>query len=179
MFRNSPLAVLAAVAFMVCFTPIALTVPGMEVLYLIPIGMVAWILRMRTTVDADTIAARGALRTRRVAWGDVTALHLRTRSRVSAVLGNGSELPLPAVRVRDLPLLAMMSGGRLPDPSPDADEPDPGPPAPGPTIQPVRTAEPEPTAEPAPTEPAPTEPAPTEPDATTPAAPARPASPEE
>lgn len=156
MFRNSPLSLLAAVAFMVCFTPVALTVPGMEVLYLIPIGMVAWVLRVRTTVDADAIVARGALRTRRVAWGDVTALHLRTRSRVSAVLDNGSELPLPAVRVRDLPLLAMMSGGRLPDPGPDADQPDPGPPAPG--TEPDRTTEPNPT---------------------TPAAPARPASPEE
>jgi hypothetical protein len=122
-FRNSPLALLAAVAFMVCFTPVALTVPGMEVLYLIPIGMVAWVLRVRTTVDADTIVARGALRTRRVAWGDVTALHLRTRSRVSAVLGNGSELPLPAVRVRDLPLLAASSGGRLPDPSAEPTKP--------------------------------------------------------
>jgi len=163
-FRNSPLSLLAAVAFMVCFTPVALTVPGMEVLYLIPIGMVAWVLRVRTTVDADAIVARGALRTRRVAWGDVTALHLRTRSRVSAVLGNGSELPLPAVRVRDLPLLAMMSGGRLPDPSPDAEQPDPGTPAPGPTTQPARAAQPDRTAEP---------------DRTTPAAPARPASPEE
>jgi hypothetical protein len=142
-FRNSPLAVLAAIAFMVCFTPVALTVPGMEVLYLIPIGMVAWVLRVRTTVDSDTIAARGALRTRRVAWGDVTALHLRTRSRVSAVLGNGSELPLPAVRVRDLPLLAMMSGGRLPDPSPDADQPDTTVSDTGKPAAPARPASPE------------------------------------
>ena len=156
MFRNSPLAVLAAIAFMVCFTPVALTVPGMEVLYLIPIGMVAWVLRVRTTVDADTIAARGALRTRRVAWGDVTALHLRTRSRVSVVLGNGSELPLPTVRVRDLPLLAMMSGGRLPDPSPDADQPDTGARAPATTAG-------DPTVS----------------DTSTPTAPARPTSPEE
>jgi hypothetical protein len=160
-FRNSPLAVLAAIAFMVCFTPVALTVPGMEVLYLIPIGMVAWVLRVRTTVDADTIAARGALRTRRVAWGDVTALHLRTRSRVSVVLGNGPEVPLPAVRVRDLPLLAMMSGGRLPDPSPDADQPDTGAPAPATTV-------PDPTVSDTSVS-----------DTGKPAAPARPASPEE
>jgi len=33
------------------------------------------------------------------------------------VLSDGSELPLPAVHVRDLPRLAAVSGGRLPDPS--------------------------------------------------------------
>jgi Bacterial PH domain len=152
-FRNSPLAVLAAIAFMVCFTPVALTVPGMTVLYLIPVAMVVWVLRVRTTVDADTIAARGTLRTQRVAWSDVTALRLRTRSRISAVLSSGTELPLPAVHVRDLPVLAMMSGGRLPDPSAEAGAPE--------RTQPERT-EPEP-----------------EPTAPEPAAPATPASPEE
>jgi hypothetical protein len=153
-FRNSPLAVLAAIAFMVCFTPVALTVPGMTVLYLIPIGMVFWVLRVRTTVDADTIAARGTLRTQRVDWSDVTALRLRTRSRISAVLNSGTELPLPAVHVRDLPVLAMMSGGRLPDPSAEAGAPD--------TTAPDTTA-PDTTA----------------PDTTAPATPASPESPEE
>jgi hypothetical protein len=137
-FRNSPLTVLFAIAFVVCATPVALTVPGMAVLYLIPIGLVAWVLRVRTTVDQDSIVARGALRTRRVAWADVTALHLRTRSRVSAVLSSGSELPLPAVHTRDLPLLAMACGGRLPDPSTD-----PTTDAPSTTGQPATPAPPE------------------------------------
>jgi hypothetical protein len=159
-FRNSPLAVLAAIAFMVCFTPVALTVPGMTVLYLIPIAMVFWVLRLRTTVDADTIAARGTLRTQRVDWSDVTALRLRTRSRISAVLNSGTELPLPAVHVRDLPVLAMMSGGRLPDPSAEAGAPE-------------RTE-----SEPSGAGPGPTAPDTTTPDTTAPATPATPAPPE-
>lgn len=163
MFRNSPLAVLAAIAFMVCFTPVALTVPGMTVLYLIPIAMVFWVLRLRTTVDADTIAARGTLRTQRVDWADVTALRLRTRSRISAVLNSGTELPLPAVHVRDLPVLAMMSGGRLPDPSAEAGAPE-------------RT-ESEPSGA-GPGKPEPTAPGTTTPDPTAPATPATPAPPE-
>ena len=163
MFRNSPLAVLAAIAFMVCFTPVALTVPGMTVLYLIPIAMVFWVLRLRTTVDADTIAARGTLRTQRVDWADVTALRLRTRSRISAVLNSGTELPLPAVHVRDLPVLAMMSGGRLPDPSAEAGAPE-------------RT-ESEPSGA-GPGKPEPTAPDTTTPDPTAPATPATPAPPE-
>jgi Bacterial PH domain len=85
------------------------------VLFLIPIGLLYWIMRTRTTVDADTVTVRGLVRSRRVAWTDITALRLRTRSRVSAVLADGTELPLPAVHVRDLPLLSAMSDGRLPD----------------------------------------------------------------
>ena len=35
---------------------------------------------------------------------------------VRAVLGDGTEVVLPAVRARDLPLLAAVSGGRIDDP---------------------------------------------------------------
>jgi hypothetical protein len=128
-FRASPLTVLFAVALLVCVTPVALTAPGGVVLYLLPIGLVGWVLRVRTTVDPTAIVARGVLRSRRVAWEDVTSLRLRTRSRVSAVLAGGAELPLPAVHTRDLPLLAKASGGRLPDLSQDSSAshpPDPG-----------------------------------------------------
>lgn len=116
-FRISPLGVIAVITLAVCVMPVAVSVPGMVVLFLLPIGLLYWIMRTRTTVDADTVVVRGIVRSRRVAWTDITALRLRTRSRVSAVLANGAELPLPAVHVRDLPLLSSVSGGRLPDPS--------------------------------------------------------------
>ncbi|MBO0851896.1 MAG: PH domain-containing protein [Pseudonocardia sp.] len=116
-FRNSPLGVIAVITLAVCVMPVAVTVPGMLVLFVLPIGLLCWILRTRTTVDADAVVVRGIVRSRRVAWADITALRLRTRSRVSAVLVSGAELPLPAVHVRDLPLLSSVSGGRLPDPS--------------------------------------------------------------
>jgi hypothetical protein len=114
-FRCSPIGVLAALVAAVCVTPVAVTVPGMLVLYLLPVGAIYLVLRIRTTVAADGLVIRRALRTTRVAWSDVTALRLG-RSRLGAVLSSGAELPLPAVRVRDLPLLARVSGGRLPDP---------------------------------------------------------------
>jgi hypothetical protein len=170
-FRASPLTVLFAAAFAVCATPVALTVPGMAVLYLLPIGLVFWVLRVRTAVDDTAIVVRGALRTRRVAWSEVTAIRLRTRSRISAVLSGGAELPLPAVHTRDLPLLAKASGGRLPDPSesrPAPSAPSPDAPSSRPSTQHPATADPAPPAEaPAKAEPAPrtgrpTEPAPTE-----------------
>jgi hypothetical protein len=55
-----------------------------------------------------------------VPWDGVTALRLDDRSRVRAVLDGGEELALPAVRVRDLHVLALASGGRLPDPTAEA-----------------------------------------------------------
>jgi hypothetical protein len=115
-FRCSPIGVLVALVAAVCMTPVAVTVPGMLVLYLLPVGATYLVLRTRTTVTSDALVIRSALRTTRVPWPEVTALRLGTRSRLSAVLSSGAELPLPAVRVRDLPLLALVSGGRLPDP---------------------------------------------------------------
>lgn len=114
-FRISALGHVAAITLVVCVTPVAATVPYGALLYLLPLGWMAGIVRLRTTVDGESVTARNIVRARRVAWTDITALRLRTRSRVSAVLTDGSELPLPAVRVRDLPLLAEVSDGRLPD----------------------------------------------------------------
>jgi hypothetical protein len=125
-FRIPQLNLLGLIAIAVCMVPVAFGAPWFWLIYLLPLGVAAWIVRARTTAAPDGIAARGVLRTTRVPWTDISALRLRsswTRSRVSAVLSSGSELPLPAVRVRDLPLLAAASGGRLPDPS---SAPDPG-----------------------------------------------------
>ncbi|MDQ2707852.1 MAG: PH domain-containing protein [Actinomycetota bacterium] len=126
-FRISPLNLLATVALALCATPVAFGAPWFWLVYLVPVGLAGWVLRVRTTAGPDDLVARGALRATRVPWADISALRLRssrTRSRVSAVLRNGSELPLPAVHVRDLPLLAAASGGRLPDPSePSTSEP--------------------------------------------------------
>jgi hypothetical protein len=54
---------------------------------------------------------------RRVRWDDIAPLRLRKKAKVSAILTDGAELPLLAVRVRDLPVLTAASGGRLPDPA--------------------------------------------------------------
>jgi PH (Pleckstrin Homology) domain-containing protein len=81
-----------------------------------------WTLRVRTVADPDAVAVRRVVGGRRVPWSDIASVHLgRARNpasaRVSAVLNDGSELALPAVHVRDLPRLAAVSGGRLPDPA--------------------------------------------------------------
>jgi len=126
-FRISPLVVLVALTLAVCATPVALTVPYLWLLYLIPVGIIVWTLRTRTVADPETVAVRRVVGGRRVPWSEITSMHLgRARhpgnARVSAVLDDGSELALPAVHVRDLPRLAAVSGGRLPDPSVTTDE---------------------------------------------------------
>jgi hypothetical protein len=153
--RISPLNLLGIAALCVCAIPVAFGAPWFWVIYVVPLGLVYWVLRVRTTAGPEHLVARGVLRATRVTWADVSALRLhssRTRSRVSAVLRNGSELPLPAVHVRDLPLLAAASAGRLPDPSAAPDQPaaagtapeSPEPPEPTDlAAQPHRSAQPE------------------------------------
>jgi Bacterial PH domain len=123
-FRVSPLVVLVALTFAVCATPVALAAPYLWLIYLVPVGIIVWTLRVRTVADAETVAVRRVVGGRRVPWSEIKSVHLgRARNpgtaRVSAMLSDGSELTLPAVHVRDLPRLAAVSGGRLPDPAAD------------------------------------------------------------
>ncbi len=116
-FRVSPLVVLFALALAVCATPVAFGAPFLWLVYLVPLGIVVWVLRTRTVADAEGLRVRRVAGGRRVGWDAVTALRLDDRARVHAVLDGGEELALPAVRVRDLHVLALASGGRVPDPS--------------------------------------------------------------
>lgn len=116
-FRVSPLVVLFALAFALCATPVAFGAPYLWLVYLVPLGIIAWTLRTRTVIDAEGLRVRRVVGGHHVTWDAVTALRLDDRARVHAVLDGGRELALPAVRVRDLPVLAAASGGRLPDPS--------------------------------------------------------------
>lgn len=117
-FRPARLTILAAIALAVCATPVAFGAPWLWLVYLIPLGIVVWVLRVRTTADADAVTVRRLLGHRRVPWSDISSLRLRER-RVAAVLSDGAEVPLPAVAARDLSRLSAVSGGRLADPSAD------------------------------------------------------------
>jgi hypothetical protein len=121
-FRPSALQVLGALAIALCATPFAFGAPLFFLVYLVPLGMIWWTLRVRTVADAEALTIRRVVGGRRVPWSEISSLRLvrgsrHTGSRVSAVLTDGAELPLPAVTVRDLPQLAAVSGGRLPDPA--------------------------------------------------------------
>jgi hypothetical protein len=112
-FRIPPLTILGAVLLAVCATPVAFGAPWFWLVYLLPVGVVVWVLRVRTTVDSDALTVRRLVGSRRVPWSEIRSLHLRDKGGVRAVLTDGAELPLPSVRVRDLPQLAAASGGHL------------------------------------------------------------------
>jgi len=112
-FRVPPLAILGAVFLALCATPVAFGAPWFWLVYLVPAAVVFWVLRVRTVVDEDALTVRRLVGSRRVPWSEIRSLHLRDKGGVGAVLADGAELPLPHVRVRDLPQLAAASGGHL------------------------------------------------------------------
>jgi hypothetical protein len=116
-FRVSPLMVLFALALALCATPVAFGAPFLWLVYLVPVGIIAWALRTRTVVDAECLRVRRLVGGRQVPWDAIRALRLNGRGGVHAVLADGDEIALPAVHVRDLPVLSVASGGRLPDPA--------------------------------------------------------------
>jgi hypothetical protein len=121
-FRPARLSILGALLLAVCATPVALGAPFLWLVYLAPLGMIAWVLRVRTVADAEALTVRRVLGTQRVPWAEISSLRLSEKARVRAVLTDGAELPLPSVHLRDLPQLAAASGGRLDipaRPSPD------------------------------------------------------------
>lgn len=117
MFRIPATAVLGAGLLAVAATPLALSAPGLPVIYLVPIALAVWVLRTRTTVDLNGIAVRTLFGRRAIPWDAVRSLRLDARSRVRAVLADETEVVLPAVRTRHLPVLAVVSDGRLTDPT--------------------------------------------------------------
>jgi Bacterial PH domain len=116
-FRVSPLVIFFALALAVCATPVAFGAPYLWLVYLVPVGIIAWTLRTRTVVDGDGLRVRRLAAGRRVPWDAVSGLRVDRRRGVHAVLADGGEVALPAVHARDLQRLAVASGGRLPDPA--------------------------------------------------------------
>jgi hypothetical protein len=114
-FRRPLTALIGVFGLIVCMTPVAFGIPGLQVLYLVPLGVAIWLVRTRTVVGPDTMVAHRVVGSQRVSWSDLQGLWIDDRSRVWAVLRSGEEVRLPAVRARDLPLLAAASCGRLPD----------------------------------------------------------------
>jgi hypothetical protein len=116
-FRVPSVAILAAALLAVAATPFAFAQPGLQVIYLVPLGLAVWVVRTRTTVDTDGIVVRTLFQHKTLRWDAVASLRVDKRSRLHAVLTDKSEVPLPAVRTRHLAVLAHVSGGRLTDPS--------------------------------------------------------------
>ncbi|MCX2733946.1 PH domain-containing protein [Saccharopolyspora sp. NFXS83] len=124
-FQLTRTSLLAVLAVAIGVTPIAFAQPFPLLLpsYLIPLALAYVIVRPRTVVTAERIASRGLFATARFDWDELASVRLDENRWVRAVLTSGKEVVLPAIRVRDLPRLAELSGGRLPDPNAEPAQP--------------------------------------------------------
>ncbi|HET9140592.1 PH domain-containing protein [Actinophytocola sp.] len=115
-FRVPGTAVLAALLLAVGATPFAFGAPGLYIIYVIPVALIVWVLRVRTTASPDGLTVRHVFTSRALPWSTLKGLRLTRRSGVRAVLRDDTEVALPNVRTRHLSALALISGGRLDDP---------------------------------------------------------------
>jgi hypothetical protein len=121
-FRLPRTTYLVLVFLVVGITPIALYGgPGegsparlslLSLLYLLPILAAIFIARTYTRVNDEGIRISAVFGSRGLPWQDVRGLAVTGRN-VYAVTGDGS-LRLPCVRQRDLSVIAVASGDRLP-----------------------------------------------------------------
>ncbi len=82
----------------------------------VPFALAWWIHHLRTHVDSDGIVAVGTLRTTTLSWDEVDGLRFPKWGSVRAVTTDGREVRLPAVGFADMPVLSVLSDGRVPDP---------------------------------------------------------------
>ncbi|MFJ5993446.1 PH domain-containing protein [Lentzea sp. NPDC092896] len=116
-FRIPATALLAAGLIAICVTPVAWLAPGLQALYVLPLGYAYWVVRNRTTVTEDELVARGVFGTTTLKWSEVKSIRLVQKGWLRAVREDASEVTLPAVRFMHLPALSLVSGGRVPDPT--------------------------------------------------------------
>jgi hypothetical protein len=122
-FRIPGTAYLAIIFLIVCVTPTAFGgVPGLQVIYLVPILLFVFVLRTRTVATPAGLTVRTMFGKRELPWAALKGLALTNKSKVRAVLQDESQITLPTVRTRHLPVLSLISEGRLKDPSGVLDE---------------------------------------------------------
>ncbi|MEU6642419.1 PH domain-containing protein [Saccharomonospora sp. NPDC046836] len=116
-FRIPGTALLSVIILLFCVTPAAFALPGLQVLYLIPIGVTVVVIRLRTTATRNGLTVRTVFGTRELPWSALKGLAITPKSKVQAVLTDGSKVALPAVRTRHIPVLSLVSEGLIADPS--------------------------------------------------------------
>lgn len=122
-FRIPSVALVGVLFGIASWSVVALAGPAwLLASYLIPIGVGVWVLRTRTVVETEEIRVRRMLTVRRIGWSQLAGLRVREHKWVRAVLADGDEVALPCVKPRHLPVLALLSGGRLTDPTEPASD---------------------------------------------------------
>jgi PH (Pleckstrin Homology) domain-containing protein len=115
--RMSPMAHFAVGFFALGILALVLSGPAwVALLLIIPVMLSAYIVRLRTVADRDTVTARTLFNSETVRWEDIEGLRFEKAVWARAQLKDGGELMLPAVSFATLPLLTEASAGRVPNP---------------------------------------------------------------
>ncbi len=116
-FRVPGTALIGVLMLFMCMFPFAATLPYLLVLLLVPIVLALWIVRTRTVATREGLTVRTLLGTRDLPWDAIKGFTITPKSTIVAVLADDTGVPLPSVRTRHLPVLSLVSEGRVPDPS--------------------------------------------------------------
>ena len=116
-FKIPSTAYMAIALLTVCVTPIALgEINGLQWLYIFPIALLSRRAHAHRR-DAPGPGRADGVRQARPPWSSLKGLAITGRARVRAVLGDDTQVTLPTVRTRHLPVLALVSKGKSRDPS--------------------------------------------------------------
>jgi hypothetical protein len=114
--RIPQLAYLGALVLFFCvFFPFVGWPIALWWLLLIPVALVVWIARTRTSVSADGLDLRTVFGSRHLDWSQVAGVSIPKRGFVRAHLTDDTDVKLPAVGYDRLRDLIRASGGRIPD----------------------------------------------------------------
>ncbi|MBL1079341.1 PH domain-containing protein [Nocardia sp. 2] len=94
------------------------------VLFAIPLALVVWVERTRTTVSDKGIDTQTMFKTRHIDWSQVKGLQIPKRGYLKLHLTDETDATLPAVGFDRLGELVVASNGRIPDPFVEPEEED-------------------------------------------------------
>lgn len=103
-------ALIPVLVFFFGTLPLAGSSPALAPLLLLPLLCAAWVLRARVRALPIGVEVCNGLRTRRVAWSDVTGFDVPRRGPVRLLRDGARPLPLTALPRRDLPRLLAVAG---------------------------------------------------------------------
>ena len=108
---------LVPIAFLAfCAVPLVAAAPWTLVLLAVPALLAAWVFRVGVDVGDDGLTVRSLAGARQVPWSELTGIRVGGRGDLWLVTVADTQVRLPALRARDLPRLAELSGGRIPAP---------------------------------------------------------------
>jgi hypothetical protein len=113
--RMSRTALLPVVLLVVCVVPLAFAATWTLVFLLVPVLVGAWVVRVGVDVGEDGITVHSLAGRRLVPWPELAGIRIGRRADLWLVTTAGTEVRLPVLRAGDLPRLAALSGGRIPD----------------------------------------------------------------